>query len=183
MAIWRDIPGWCDYEDLYRSQVDRLSTGYFVEVGAWVGRSACLMGTLIRDSHKPIAFDTIESGRGDPGVADDLKRLREAGATIELALRLNVAACGLDEYVKVVIDDSVAAARTYADQSLDFVFLDAAHEEEPVRQDVRAWLPKVRPGGVLAGHDWSYVIVQKSVLEIIRPHEVGTCWLYIVGGR
>ena len=183
MAIWRDIPGWCDYEDLYRSQVDRLATGHFVEVGSWVGRSACLMGMLIRDSHKPIAFDAIDHGLGDPGVNAFVDDLVSRGTTIIEELHRNVAACGLSQYVNVRALDSVEAARTYTDQSLDFVFLDAAHEEEPVRQDVRAWLPKVKPGGVLAGHDWSYESVQNAVLEIIRPHEVGTCWLYIVGGR
>lgn len=183
MSIWQDIPGWCDYEDLYRSQVDRVSTGHFVEVGSWVGRSACLMGTLIRDNHKPIAFDAIDHGLGDPGVDAFIDDLVSRGTTIAEELRRNVAACGLSQYVNVRVMDSVEAARTYAEQSLDFVFIDGCHCEESVLRDVQAWLPTVKPGGVLAGHDWSYDSVQKAVLQIIRPHEVGTCWLYIVGGR
>ena len=37
----------------------------------------------------------------------------------------------------------------------DLVFIDANHEYTHVKQDILAWLPKVRPGGILAGHDYA----------------------------
>lgn len=37
---------------------------------------------------------------------------------------------------------------------LDFVYIDARHDEESVRNDLEQWFPKVRPGGVIAGHDY-----------------------------
>lgn len=49
---------------------------------------------------------------------------------------------------------SPAAASLVPDRSLDFVYLDADHQFESVVADIRAWLPKVRQGGVLAGHDY-----------------------------
>jgi len=48
---------------------------------------------------------------------------------------------------------SVAAAATVGDASLDFVFLDADHSYEGVRADIAAWLPKVKSGGWIGGHD------------------------------
>jgi uncharacterized Rossmann fold enzyme/SAM-dependent methyltransferase len=48
---------------------------------------------------------------------------------------------------------SVDAAKDVADGSLDFVFIDADHREESVRADIEAWRPKVKPGGMLTGHD------------------------------
>jgi len=38
--------------------------------------------------------------------------------------------------------------------SLDFVYIDARHDYESVREDVREWFEKVRPGGIIAGHDY-----------------------------
>lgn len=38
--------------------------------------------------------------------------------------------------------------------SLDFVYLDARHDYESVVEDLEAWFDKVRPGGILAGHDY-----------------------------
>lgn len=49
---------------------------------------------------------------------------------------------------------SVALAREFNDGYFDFVYIDANHNLEPVRADLRAWYPKVRPGGWLCGHDF-----------------------------
>ncbi len=49
---------------------------------------------------------------------------------------------------------SVPVARTFADRSLDFVFIDADHRYESVVADITAWLSKVRPGGWIGGHDY-----------------------------
>jgi len=39
-------------------------------------------------------------------------------------------------------------------EAFDLVFIDAMHTEEAVRQDLATWAPRVRPGGVVAGHDY-----------------------------
>jgi glycosyltransferase involved in cell wall biosynthesis len=49
---------------------------------------------------------------------------------------------------------SAEAATRFADGSLDFVFIDANHEYAAIRSDLWRWYPKVRPGGILAGHDF-----------------------------
>jgi hypothetical protein len=50
---------------------------------------------------------------------------------------------------------SVDAAREVADGSLDFVFIDGDHSYEGVRADIAAWRGKVKPGGLLGGHDYA----------------------------
>ncbi len=49
---------------------------------------------------------------------------------------------------------SAKAADLIQDGSLDFVYIDANHAEDHVRQDLEAWAPKVRSGGVVSGHDY-----------------------------
>lgn len=49
---------------------------------------------------------------------------------------------------------SLDAAHDIPDGSLDFVFLDADHSETGVRADIEAWLPKLKPNGMIAGHDF-----------------------------
>ena len=74
------------------------------------------------------------------------------------------------------------AARFVKDGSLDFVFIDAGHGYEAVRDDIRNWLPMVRPGGWLMGHDFDTAVhpgVVRAVNEAfgaafrLLPH---TCW-------
>ncbi len=52
------------------------------------------------------------------------------------------------------------AAATFPREHFDFVYIDADHSYEAVKADIEAWWPKVRMGGVLAGHDYT------------KPHQV-----------
>ena len=49
---------------------------------------------------------------------------------------------------------SLDAARTVTDGSLDFIYVDANHSYRATLSDLRAWYPKVRPGGLISGHDY-----------------------------
>merc|ERR1719265_649195 len=55
---------------------------------------------------------------------------------------------------EIINADSVVAAAELPDQSLDFVYLDARHDFAGVVADIHAWWPKVRIGGIFAGHDF-----------------------------
>jgi len=50
--------------------------------------------------------------------------------------------------------ESLKAAEKVADNSLDFVYIDADHTYQAARRDLGLWWPKVKPGGVFAGHDY-----------------------------
>ncbi len=50
---------------------------------------------------------------------------------------------------------SAVAARMFADGFFDFIYIDAEHTYGMVSQDIRLWWPKVRPGGILAVHDYT----------------------------
>jgi hypothetical protein len=45
-------------------------------------------------------------------------------------------------------------AAVVPDNSLDFVYIDAGHDEESATKDIHAWWPKVKGGGVIGGHDF-----------------------------
>jgi hypothetical protein len=50
--------------------------------------------------------------------------------------------------------ESIKAAAFIADNSLDMIFIDADHDYKSVMDDVKAWVPKVKLGGIIAGHDY-----------------------------
>ena len=56
--------------------------------------------------------------------------------------------------VKILKKYSVDAAKEVEDESLDFVYIDGAHDYENVKADIEAWAPKVRVGGIIAGDDF-----------------------------
>ena len=77
---------------------------------------------------------------------DDAKQEANLGQVIALA--------HLDPRVQLLQGFTPEAASHFEDGSLDFVYLDANHSYLAVRADLRAWYPKVRIGGLLAGHDY-----------------------------
>lgn len=58
---------------------------------------------------------------------------------------------------------SKQAASSICDGDLDFVFIDADHSFEAVCADIKAWLPKVRQGGFITGHDYDMDGVRQAV--------------------
>jgi len=46
------------------------------------------------------------------------------------------------------------AAKLIADQSLDYIYVDARHDYCGVTEDIKAWYPKLKLGGIMAGHDY-----------------------------
>jgi hypothetical protein len=59
-----------------------------------------------------------------------------------------------DGQVRLVRAASVEAAEQFADESLDWVYLDGNHSLHYVTGDILAWLPKIPIGAILAGHDY-----------------------------
>ena len=49
---------------------------------------------------------------------------------------------------------SMKALSLFKNNSLDFVYIDGNHDFLNVTQDIHYWLKKVRPGGILSGHDY-----------------------------
>ena len=49
---------------------------------------------------------------------------------------------------------SEQAAHAMPDNTLDFCFIDADHRYEAVNQNIELWLPKIKSGGIICGHDY-----------------------------
>merc|ERR1712151_1118631 len=50
---------------------------------------------------------------------------------------------------------TTACAIWFADNTLDFIFVDARHDRKGVLQDLKVYWPKLKEGGVIAGHDYT----------------------------
>ena len=56
--------------------------------------------------------------------------------------------------VEIIRDYSLKAVERFADGYFDWIYLDADHSYRAVRSDLEAWIRKIRPGGIFAGHDY-----------------------------
>ncbi len=171
-----ELPGWFDFAALYDEAVAAALPGdTLVEVGVWHGRSLVYLAKAARASGKGLRLYGVDHFLGDPDTgpaplglgARCVCNFLDAGFTIG------------GDTVKLIISDSVRAAKRFSDASLGFVFLDASHDYASVRSDLRAWLPKVRPGGTLAGHDYLAPGVARAVAELLPGYvRRESCWLF-----
>jgi len=143
------IPGWMTEAELcwLYEQAERhvrWSDDVWVEVGCYRGRSTAAVMAGAVPFGTIWCVDTFD-GRATPGgevttpaegAAAFCEELRSRGLPIPRILPL----------------ESHIAAR-YIDTAT-VVFIDGAHDEASVHQDIACWLPKVMQGGMLCGHDY-----------------------------
>lgn len=63
---------------------------------------------------------------------------------------------GYGERAVIMRMTSATAAPRFEDESLDYVFIDADHSFDGVYDDIRLWLPKLKRGGWIGGHDFEH---------------------------
>jgi len=73
----------------------------------------------------------------------------------------------LHKQLRVLKLTSVKAASLFPDKYFDFVYIDANHRYESVYADICAWLPKVKDGGILGGHDYNHKQVKQAISEVL----------------
>jgi predicted O-methyltransferase YrrM len=134
-----------------------------VEVGSWTGESAAVFSPLVV---RLICVDPWDDYKGESGkdiLAEFLKRM------------------GPFNNVEMLRMTSVEAACHFADGQIDAVYIDGRHDYENVKADILAWKPKVKTGGIIAGHDYGPHApgVIKAVNEVFgKPSRVygDTSW-------
>lgn len=174
------IEGWMSREELgwLYDRASELPPGaVWVEVGTWKGRSALATALGLPTGGRMLCVDHL---LGNPEC--DLYRRPELSYKLRESLK-NVA----DLVWKLRPDvsfhfqeaDSKLAARMSM-EPCDVVFIDASHDHENVKRDVNEWLPKLKPGGLMCGHDWgsSFPGVEKAVREVLGNPQlaVGNIW-------
>jgi len=153
---FEDIPGWYAFPQLYEDIVRTARTGTLVEVGTYLGKSLCHLGQLVKESGKPLKVVGVDTCRGtgeENGTDNHAAAVKQGNGTFAGQLHKNVIDCGLADTITLLVTDSLTAASLFPDDSLPFVMIDAAHDYQSVCDDIKAWLPKVCKGGVLAGDD------------------------------
>ena len=148
--------------------------GKVLEVGTWLGRSlAAIMPTAIKHD---IEVTCVDTWQGSPGA--QTKKAIAAGLKPFEAFKANMQFLGFWGKFTIQRTTSVAAAKHYTDGFFDLVFIDANHDYDAVHADIEAWMPKVKPGGLLLGHDYyttannPFPGVRQAVKELCLPDRV-----------
>lgn len=65
---------------------------------------------------------------------------------------------------------SLDAVKLFERRSLDFVYIDANHNYDYIMQDIIQWSRRVRPGGIVSGHDYCHIRPHCGVVEAVKDY-------------
>lgn len=149
--------GYMDFWSFYSNLVAAAPIhSNMVEIGCYHGRSLVCLGLQAKKSGKNLSIIGI-----DNNVMGGNK-----------ICHMNIAVAKLDPETILLDGESVDIASRFADNSVFAVFIDGSHTHEQVEADIRAWMPKVMPGGWLAGHDFRMHTVAQPVCALFGFNEV-----------
>lgn len=178
---WKDIEGYSGFLFLYEEAVKELpSHSTFVEVGVALGHSlAFLIEKRIEAGHVGLTFG-VDPWLGYARNGEQQEVLGPAPSAGDFTLfldKMRTHAPRELEKAMVLRATSLDAARMFENESIHFLLIDAAHDEESVERDIRAWLPKIAKGGWIAGddHEPRYPGVEAACKSVFgdKGYEVG----------
>lgn len=131
-----------------------------VEVGSLYGRSVLFLAETLHGLGKRANVTAVDTWAWD----------QHPKATQDAFLDLARSIPGCDD-MWAMRGSSTEMALGFPDASLDLVFIDADHSFDAVKADIEAWRHRVKPGGLIAGHDYHrdqdvHVGVSRAVNEV-----------------
>ena len=148
-----------DYRDLYElcGGVNKYniyqSNIKIAEIGCYLGRTTIFLAYL---------FKEIKGGL----YGIDWFKPSSIYSSIELKnmINNNIKIFGVTN-IKIIEGESTEVSKQFSDDYFDFIFIDASHGYEDVKNDINTWYPKTKNNGIISGHDFESDGVVKAVIE------------------
>jgi hypothetical protein len=177
MKKYTEIDGWFDYKNTYDFLLSKIpDNGIFVECGAWFGKSSSYLCDISQERINVFIVDTWE------GSLDENDPTSLLAKKIDNIYDIFLSNMG-DRKFNAIKKSSVDASLKFDNNSCDVVFIDMTHTYDQVKQDIKTWLPKVKNGGYIAGHDYQkdWPGVVNAVNDIFGKNNlllIDTCWIF-----
>jgi predicted O-methyltransferase YrrM len=170
-----DSDNWFNYKEFY-NWVAKKDFNRYVELGVWKGHSIIYLANQLKSRDVEIfAVDLWDKTYK----YDDQPNLKKQKKYLYEIYKENVRRAGLSKKIIDIKSISWEAANFFEDCSVDFVFIDADHSLKSVKKDINSWLPKIRNGGIISGHDYFNPCGVKEAVDGIFGHKTkfyGPCW-------
>lgn len=154
--FYQKLHGWFNegYPGAYKKIFDffKEEPSIIIELGVWQGKSSSYLGVeLFNHGWTNVKFDLIDHFEGSKEHKTNPKfnNLNLYDKAVKNLQPLN----GKINY-EIIKSNSKDASLKYEDESVDFIFIDAAHDYKSITEDINLWYPKIKKGGVISGDDY-----------------------------
>jgi predicted O-methyltransferase YrrM/glycosyltransferase involved in cell wall biosynthesis len=179
---WTDVPGFFDSDLVYKMAVKSATeNSVFVEIGTWKGKSTSCMGQLIKSSGKNIKFYAIDTfdGSDENFHQEWIQYFKNNNTSLFDEYEKNLKLCDVYDVVHTIKSTSIEALSMFDDESIDFIFIDGAHDYKSVLDDITYWYPKIKPGGLICGDD--YTLWWQEVRDAVDEYFKGKQLFFLNG--
>ena len=164
-----------DYKNFYSYIVNNTEYKTCAEIGVWRGHSISFLVRNILKRTNDIKiyavdlWDLLGTANTPYEIKDGPVNDMEDNNIYDIYNSI-LEYYNIRKYIIDIKKDSILAANNFRNNYFDFVFLDANHNYENIKQDILAWNNKIRKGGMLAGHDYNQPScgVKRAVDEIFQ---------------
>ena len=173
MPYREDLPGFMPLIDLQTLEIlaQRVpSKGIIVELGSFLGRSSWALAKSCDPTVKVYCIDYWDPKYLEGPIMRGIFVACEHSDMLE-QFKENVSDCPNI----IPIRDGTYTVPWPEDRKVDLVFIDACHSSPHVDNDVAYWIKKLKPSGVLAGHDfkpYKYPDVAKVVMSTSKKLKI-----------
>ena len=146
-------------EDIFKNRkIEKI-----IEVGSWLGSSTIYFANHVSENGKVYAVDHWEG-------SIEHKEC-ELLPTLYKQFLSNIIHKNLTHKVIPIKMKSFEASFNLNDKA-DIIYIDAAHDEKNVFQDIYQYFPKLKENGIMCGDDWWWPSVKKAVKKYAKAHNL-----------
>jgi hypothetical protein len=154
---------------LHRDQLAALYPELGFTVGAEIGVEQGLYSEVMCKANPNLHLYSVDAWTAYKGYRDHVSQEKLDGFYAATKERLAPYDC------TIIKAFSHEASERIVNGSLDFVYIDGSHEFFQVTRDIFYWSPKVRKGGIIAGHDFKR---DKGRDWVCHVKDVVQAWAY-----
>ena len=144
-----------------------------VELGLYQANSFCTMLQVCTNVDELIGVDKWEpyvDNVGSGAMVRDQKQIEFIRNTAVNFIMWS----GCADRATILEMDTVEASAKYEDESMDFVFFDAHLSQQQLVDEMNAWYPKIKQGGLVMGHDYHTRETRHAVLDFRSQNGITT---------
>jgi predicted O-methyltransferase YrrM len=178
MSNKKEIFGWFNFDDIYTNAVNKAENGSkFLEIGCFFGKSTEFLCRKIKESGKNIEVYVIDVFETDYPLYVEILQGRSM---------LDIFKNNLNEHkdiLKIFKGKSCDLHSQFENNFFEMIFIDGDHDYTTVKKDLISYYPKLKKGGIFAGHDYledcgvEPAVNEFSILNNLKVNISGTSWI------
>jgi predicted O-methyltransferase YrrM len=185
------VPGWNSYSDVFGKLIAETRPSVIFEVGTWLGASAINMAGHVKKMSLDTKIYCIDTWLGAEEFwtkeKDDPQRslkTKNGYPQVYFDFLANVVEHGAEDIIIPIPNTSHIGSiiLSHLGLSAELIYIDGSHDYGDVKNDIRDYMPLLKPGGIMFGDDmriWKGVerAVEESLGQNLEVYQ-NNFWIF-----